>query len=117
MSKGNETGVSAVADLLRNVVAGGALKLNCWEYFRCGREPAGKNVVSEGVCPAAVTKATDGSNAGKNAGRVCWIVAGTLCGGTPKGTFAKKIAPAIPADFTEKFVKKKARPSSGPRPC
>ena len=27
---------------------------------------------------------------GRDAGRACWVVAGTLCGGQVQGTFAKK---------------------------
>ena len=39
--------------------------MNCWEFFRCGREPGGKNAEKLGVCPAATV--------GKN------IVGTTMC--------------------------------------
>lgn len=28
-------------------------RTNCWEYFKCGREPGGSKVDELGVCPAA----------------------------------------------------------------
>lgn len=65
-------------------------KINCWEYMRCGREPGGANAGELGVCPAATDASFDGINAGACAGRFCWAVSGTLCGGRLQGTFAKK---------------------------
>lgn len=64
------------------------MKMNCWEYMKCERQPGGLLVEEKGVCPAAVDKTHDGKNSGKNAGRYCWKVAGTLCGGKVEGTFA-----------------------------
>ncbi len=64
--------------------------INCWEYFACGREPSGSRSEELGVCPAAVHRQSDGVNGGRMAGRYCWRVAGTLCGGEPQGSFAQK---------------------------
>ena len=58
--------------------------------MRCGREPGGAKAAEQGVCPAAGDDSYDGINCGKNAGRFCWAVAGTFCGGTVQGTFADK---------------------------
>ncbi len=66
------------------------MKINCWEYKKCGREPGGENAEEMGVCLAATNERLDGIHRGKNAGRVCWIVAGTMCGGDVQGTFANK---------------------------
>lgn len=44
-----------------------------------------------GVCPAATDKRTDGINSGQNGGRICWLVAGTLCKGQKQGTFVEKV--------------------------
>ena len=41
----------------------------------------------------------DGVHGGTNAGRACWIVAGTLCGGEVQGTFARKYASCDKCDF------------------
>jgi uncharacterized protein YcfJ len=65
-------------------------KMNCWEFMECQREPGGNKVGELGTCPAAIVAAVDGINRGKNAGRACWAVAGTLCGGKAVGTFAGK---------------------------
>ena len=66
-------------------------KLNCWEYHRCGREEGGIHANERGVCPAAVEASLDTIHDGKNAGRACWVVAGTFCEGIRQGTFATKI--------------------------
>jgi hypothetical protein len=66
------------------------MKKNCWEIMKCGREAGGVNAEELGVCPAAVFDELDGAHGGKHAGRVCWVVAGTMCGGEPVGSFAKK---------------------------
>ena len=66
-------------------------KLNCWETIKCGREPGGKNEQAIGVCPAAIEVRLDTVHGGKNAGRACWVIAGTMCDGTVQGSFAKKL--------------------------
>ena len=58
--------------------------------MECGREPGGKKAGQLGVCPAATDKRLSGLHGGKNAGRGCWIIAGTFCEGTVQGTFAQK---------------------------
>ena len=67
-------------------------KLNCWEIKKCGREIGGDRIDDLGVCPAASNNSSDGINGGKNAGRICWAVAGTFCGGRVQGDFAQKTA-------------------------
>jgi hypothetical protein len=65
-------------------------KENCWEFMQCGREPKGEKAEELGVCPATREDRLDGIHDGKNAGRTCWAVVGTLCGGEVQGTFAQK---------------------------
>lgn len=55
--------------------------MKCWEHKNCG-----KNV--EGACPAY-----------PNRGSVCWLVAGTLCGGKVQGAFAQKLENCSQCDF------------------
>ncbi len=74
-------------------------RTNCWEYFKCGREPGGSKVDELGVCPAATEERLDGVNRGKNAGRCCWAVAGTFCKGEVQGTFAKKFEDCLKCPF------------------
>ncbi len=73
-------------------------KQNCWEAKQCGREPGGAKIEEFGVCPAAVAEKLDGVNEGKNGGRACWALAGTLCGGIVQGTFANKLANCLNCD-------------------
>ncbi len=68
----------------------GNVKANCWEFMKCGRQPGGNRSSILGVCPAATEKKLDGTHNGTNAGRACWVVAGTLCKGEVQGIFAKK---------------------------
>ncbi len=84
-------------------------RLNCWEYKKCGREPGGSRVSELGVCPATVEKRLDGIHGGKNAGRACWVVAGTFCGGQVQGTFAQKYKNCEKCDFYQ-LVKREEYP-------
>jgi hypothetical protein len=74
-------------------------KKNCWEVKKCGREVGGAKVKELGVCVASTEKRTDGMNGGKNAGRACWGVTGTLCGGKTQGSFAAKMSNCMECDF------------------
>lgn len=66
------------------------MKLNCWEVMKCGREPGGRKEAELGACPVITCAKLDSVHGGKNAGRVCWVVAGTMCGGEAQGSFARK---------------------------
>lgn len=83
---------------------------NCWETKKCGREPGGTRAGSLGVCPAATEKRLNGIHHGKNAGRTCWVVAGTLCGGAVAGTFAMKFDTCAKCAFYQ-AVKKEESPA------
>ena len=73
---------------------------NCWEFWRCGRHPGDQKMNDLGVCPAATTVEFNGINRGKNGGRFCWFVAGTLCcRGEVAGTFAWKFGDCLQCDF------------------
>ncbi|MBZ5612212.1 MAG: hypothetical protein LAP38_28470 [Acidobacteriia bacterium] len=76
-----------------------ANKLNCWEFKHCGRQAGGAKVTELGVCPATTAQISNGINHGKNGGRVCWALAGTLCGGKVQGTFAQKVANCMQCPF------------------
>jgi hypothetical protein len=83
-------------------------KQNCWEFKQCGREPKGNKVAELGICPAAVDITSDGLNGGKNGGRICWAITGTLCGGKVQGTFAQKIISCMACDFFKKVNREEA---------
>jgi hypothetical protein len=72
---------------------------NCWEYKNCGRHPSGLRREDLGVCPASTDISFDGVNGGSQAGRVCWAVAGTMCGGEVQGSMAAKLGNCLKCDF------------------
>jgi hypothetical protein len=74
-------------------------KKNCWEDRNCGREKGGINVTEMGECPAYVDNNFTGFNDGEGAGRYCWRVAGTFCGGEVQGEMASKIINCIDCEF------------------
>jgi hypothetical protein len=78
---------------------------NCWEFKKCGRQPGGAKAAELGICPAAIEKRTNTLNHGVNGGRVCWLVAGTLCGGVVQGTFAAKLANCLKCEFYQSVGK------------
>ena len=75
------------------------MKANCWEYKKCGRELQGPNTAELGVCPAYNEKKLNGVHDGMNAGRSCWVVEGTMCGGNVQGTYALKEKNCLRCDF------------------
>jgi hypothetical protein len=74
-------------------------KMNCWEFKKCGRQPGGVKVAELGVCAASIATKVDGINCGKNGGRACWPIAGTLCGGNVQGSFAEKLGNCLKCEF------------------
>jgi len=78
-------------------------KINCWEYMQCQREPGGALTDKRGICPAASQNAFDGFNLGNNAGRACWLVAGTFCGSCTQGSFAEKQSSCRECTFYKKI--------------
>jgi hypothetical protein len=81
------------------------MKKNCWELIFCGREPNGISVHEHGVCPAAIDTLHDNKDNGKNGGRYCWRITGTLCGGKVQGEWANKITDCHACKFYQ-FVEK-----------
>lgn len=77
-------------------------KLNCWEFNKCGREPGGEKANDMGTCPVTIERKLDGIHEGKNAGRACWIIVGTLCKGKVPETFFEKYRICVECDFYNK---------------
>lgn len=67
--------------------------------MKCGREPGGKNAKAHGICPAATDVRLNGIHGGKNAGRACWVIAGTFCEGLVQGSFAQKYRDCTLCEF------------------
>lgn len=85
------------------------MKKNCWEVKGCGREQGGKNEKTLGLCPAATDERLHGVHGGTNAGRACWVVAGTFCGGEVQGTFAQKLRDCTLCDFFDLVRKEEGK--------
>lgn len=77
-------------------------KKNCWEHKNCGRWPGGPKAVELGVCPVTMDTALEGAHGGVKAGRACWVVGGSLCGGKIQGTYAQKLSNCWRCDFMNK---------------
>lgn len=90
-------------------------KLNCWEFKKCGREPGGAKEKELGVCKASTESRLSDANGGKNAGRACWALAGTLCGGKVQGTFAEKLGNCLSCEFYQLVVKEEGAKLKGSR--
>ncbi|MBI5631947.1 MAG: hypothetical protein HZA15_00475 [Nitrospirae bacterium] len=69
---------------------------NCWEFFGC------KDI---GTCPVPNEKKLHGTHSGKNAGRSCWIIAGTMCGGSKQGSHIDKEHGCLRCNFYESVKK------------
>jgi len=87
-----------------------AAKLNCWEFKKCGRQPGGAKEKELGTCPATMAIGFHGAHGGKAAGRACWAVAGSLCGGKIQGTYAQKLNNCWRCEFMN-LVKREEEPS------
>ena len=58
--------------------------------MHCGREPGGVRESGANECPAVQESVLHGTHGGENAGRACWVIAGTMCYGAVAGVFARK---------------------------
>jgi len=85
-------------------------KKNCWEHKNCGRWPGGPQAGELGVCPVTTEQQFEGVHGGSKAGRACWVVAGSLCGGKVQGTYAEKLSNCWRCDFMN-TVKKEEEPT------
>ena len=85
-------------------------KENCWEFKKCGRQPGGHRAEELGICPVTTDQRLAGAHDGANAGRACWVVAGSLCGGKVQGAYAQKLNNCWRCDFMNK-VKQEEDPS------
>lgn len=75
------------------------MKTNCWEQKSCGREAGGKNAAALGICPATTEIRLNDVHGGKNAGRACWTIKNTLCGGQVQGSYGDKFKNCQQCDF------------------
>ena len=81
------------------------MKINCWDYKKCGRNPGGDKVEELGVCPAATEGRLNGANQGQNGGRICWLVTNTLCKSEIQGDFIGKLGNCVKCDFFKRVFR------------
>jgi hypothetical protein len=74
-------------------------KVNCWEFMQCGRQAGGPHAGELGPCPASLEEFPDGLNGGARAGRICWMIPGTLCDGEVQGAADRKHVACCFCDF------------------
>jgi hypothetical protein len=75
------------------------VKINSWEHKQCGRQVGGPRVQELGICPVTTNQKLNGAHGGTGAGRACWVVAGSLCGGKIQGSYAQKLNNCWRCDF------------------
>ncbi|MBF0568098.1 MAG: hypothetical protein HQK95_04445 [Nitrospirae bacterium] len=111
-SNGGHEVLEAPQNGLRDVISPAKVekvKLNCWEFTNCGREPGGVNVEALGLCPVTVATSFDGLHGGKNAGRACWAV--PFACGDPDGkmSVASKIRKCTKCEFHHLVIKEEEK--------
>ncbi|MGW8272094.1 MAG: two-CW domain-containing protein [Thermodesulfovibrionales bacterium] len=74
-------------------------KRNCWEFWNCGLQKSRAGRPDRRKCPAAIEQRLNGVHGGKNAGRSCWEVSGTLCDGGMSGGYPEKRKICMSCDF------------------
>lgn len=74
-------------------------KQNCWEHTKCSREPGGINTAKLGICPASTDTSANGINGGKNGGRICWAIAGTISTQKDQRTPARNLVSCLVCNF------------------
>jgi hypothetical protein len=84
--------------------------INCWEFLHCERQLGGRKAEEFGVCPTALEEKLHGVHGGKNGGRACWLIEGTMCGGKVEGAFSQKYGTCEKCDFF-RTVRNKERPA------
>ncbi|MEE9524230.1 MAG: hypothetical protein V3V59_05690 [Thermodesulfovibrionales bacterium] len=57
-----------------------------------------------GICPITRETRLDGEHGCSYAGRACWVVTGSLCGGELQGTFAEKYKNCDQFDFYQSVL-------------
>ncbi len=65
----------------------------------------GPRSIELGVCPVTTDQSLEGVHQGSKAGRACWVVAGSLCGGRIQGTYAQKLSNCWRCDFMNQVKK------------
>ncbi len=71
-------------------------KKNCWEVMGCAYGPSSRGTKT---CPVVTETRLHNIHGGINAGRACWVVAGTLCHDEAGKRFASKMETCFECSF------------------
>lgn len=82
-------------------------KLNCWEFMGC--DTLIRDELAGAFCPVVTARILDAVHGGRNGGRVCWIVPGTLCGGSAQGNAVQKARTCQDCDFYRSVLAEEGR--------
>lgn len=82
-------------------------KPNCWEVKACGKCIT---IAGDEACPVCKETKAHGIHDGVNAGRTCWVIPHTKCGGSTQGSFGSKFDNCVVCNFY-KMVKEQERGS------
>jgi hypothetical protein len=74
-------------------------RANCWEVLECGHGPGAAPLCEGEGCPAVTDGSANGINGGVNGGRLCWAIAGTMCGNGVRGAHATKLLSCLGCPF------------------
>ena len=74
-------------------------KTNCWEYKKCCSLNDGQSKENFRKCLVPGMTMYDGVHGGKNAGRVCWLIADSTCNSEIQFTFTNKLKHCSQCDF------------------
>jgi hypothetical protein len=97
-----EVEVTSSSDWRLWEIESGKRLLNCWEAMNCGRGPGAHKVDEKEPCPVTTDTGCWGKNRGLFAGRYCWKVVGTQCGGEVQSEFAQKMMDCAMCEFFQR---------------
>ena len=82
------------------------VKVNCWQFKECGRQPSGEKADELGVCPAAIEGAADGIN---SEDAPVWLWQAPCAEERFKELLQQNLQTVCSANFTNLFFRKKER--------
>ena len=67
--------------------------------MKCGRNHGEGSDARKLACPTFSEERLNGIHGGRNAGRACWVVSGTICAGEIQGLFVSKLGICVMCYF------------------
>ncbi len=83
----------------------GRKSINCWDFHNCRFHNIFGGNESSKICPAITETRLNGIHNGKNGGRACWVIIGTMCGGWIQKNYAQKFISCSSCSFKKMVYK------------